>query len=146
MNVLKDCRKCDLKWHFWHYLREFITGAKGKRESYSLIIYLGLPPVNFHCIFNNYLYLCYVMGCFSSIAFDTSWWLFFWLSSHFVFFSYFVLILLDGKGAAALSSCSTCCVDWRMENTHTVYLSPRMLLRYWATINSIFLFTVSIIE
>lgn len=103
----------------------------------STLVYLR---VNLHCIFNNYLYLCYVMGCFSYITFDTSWWPSLWSSSRFVFSSYFVLILLDGKGAAALSSRSTCHVDWRMENTYTVYLSPQMLLRHWASINSIFVF------
>lgn len=37
---LKDCQK----WgHFWHYLREFITGAKGKSRSFLLNIYLCLP-------------------------------------------------------------------------------------------------------
>lgn len=40
---LKSLSKMWQKWHFWHYLREFITGAKVNRESLLLIIYLCLP-------------------------------------------------------------------------------------------------------
>jgi len=63
------------------------------------------------------------MGCPSFITLSTSWWLFFPLSSMFVLFSYFVLILLDGKGAAALSSSSTCCAAWRTGTYSLLFIS-----------------------
>lgn len=83
--VFEKKKKSHPPWMFKKPVRKvtFLTLFKrvyhwSEREPWVLFTdYLPLFTcgVNFHIIFNNYLYLRYVMGCFSCITFDTSWWL-----------------------------------------------------------------------
>lgn len=97
MNVKEDCQKI---WHFWYYLREFITGVKGGVSPFRWLSTSVCRKVNLHCIFKNYLYLRCVTVSYSYITFNTSWWRF-----RIVIPLFLSLLLcsdlLDGKGTAA---------------------------------------------
>lgn len=56
--MFKEIYQMSGKWHIWHYLWEFITGAEGECEVFLLIIYLSLPQGKLSIIsFSNYFRL-----------------------------------------------------------------------------------------